>query len=169
MPVRRVTDPSDLGTAPNVPEFADFDHEAHVRRALDLARAAADRGDDPFGSVLVRDDAVVAEAMNAVVTEADVAEHPELALARRAPREFDRVDDLVMYTSTEPCPMCAGGMYHAGLRAVVYATGAERLADLRGGDLVCPSPTVFDRGTDPVVVAGPVLPEAGDAVHEECW
>ena len=169
MSVIRVSDPTDLDETTPGPPFADFDHEAHIRRALTLARAAADRGDEPFGSVLVQDDTVVAEAKNAVVTEDDVAEHPELTLARRAAAEFDDPADLVLYTSTEPCPMCAGGLYHAGVRAVVYATSAERFGELRDADMVCPSPTVFERGSDPVVVAGPVLPDAGDAVHRECW
>ena len=174
MSVIRVADPADLaptdlnGTTLG-PAFADFDHEAHIRRALTLARAAADRGDEPFGSVLVDDDNVVAEAKNAVVTDNDVATHPELTLARRAAADFDRPGELVMYTSTEPCPMCAGGLYHAGVRAIVYATSAERLGELRNPDLICPSPTIFERGSDPVVVAGPVLPDVGDAVHRDCW
>jgi tRNA(Arg) A34 adenosine deaminase TadA len=174
MSVIRVADPADL--APTDLDatalgraFVDFDHKAHIRRALALARAAADRGDEPFGSVLVQDDTVVAEAKNAVVTDDDVATHPELTLARQAAAEFDEPADLVLYTSTEPCPMCAGGLYHAGVRAVVYATSAERFGELRDAEMVCPSPTVFERGSDPVVVAGPVLPDDGDAVHRECW
>jgi tRNA(Arg) A34 adenosine deaminase TadA len=169
MSVIRVADPTDLDATTPGPPFADFDHESHIRRALTLAREAADRGDEPFGSVLVEADTLVAEARNAVVTENDVAEHPELTLARQAAAEFDEPTDLVLYTSTEPCPMCAGGLYHAGVRAVVYATSAERLGELRDADMVCPSPTVFERGSDPVVVAGPVLPDDGDAVHRECW
>ena len=169
MSVIRVADPTDLDATTPGPPFADFDHESHIRRALTLAREAADRGDEPFGSVLVEDDTVVAEARNAVVTENDVAEHPELTLARQAAAEFDEPTDLVLYTSTEPCPMCAGGLYHAGVRAVVYATSAERFGKLRDAEMVCPSPTVFERGSEPVVVAGPVLPDAGDAVHREYW
>ena len=169
MAVIRVSDPRDIDATTPGPSFGDAAHEAHMRRALTIARAAANRGDEPFGSVLVKDDTVVAEAKNAVVTEDDVAAHPELTLARRAAAEFDHPADLVLYTSTEPCPMCAGGLYHAGVRAIVYATSADRLGDLRDADMVCPSPTVFERGSDPVVVAGPVLPDAGDAVHQECW
>ena len=151
--------------------FDEFDHETHMQRAFELARTAVDRGDRPFGSVLVRDDEIVMEASNRVLTESDVRRHPELELAHRAMREFDPDEraEIVMYTSTEPCPMCAGGLYHAGVRAVVYATSAERLGELRDAEMVCPSPTVFERGSDPVVVAGPVLPDAGDAVHRECW
>jgi tRNA(Arg) A34 adenosine deaminase TadA len=152
----------------DLPErFADFDHVGHTRRAIDLAREARDRGDDAYGSVLVRDDRVVAEARNAVVTDDDLRAHPELELARRAVREFtpeERVE-TVLYTSTEPCPMCAGGIYHSGLAAVVYSVSAERAGEL-GTDLVVPSRDVFAGGTRDVAVAGPVCAEEGETLHE---
>jgi tRNA(Arg) A34 adenosine deaminase TadA len=66
-----------------------LDHDRFVRRAIELAREADAAGDEPFGSVLVRDGAVVAEARNRVRTENDIAEHPELALARRAAADSD--------------------------------------------------------------------------------
>ena len=146
--------------------FDDFDHEAHVRRAIELGREAAERGDNPYGSVLVRDDRVVMEARNAVVTEDDLAAHPELALARRAARELDpeACAETVMYTSTEPCAMCAGGVYHAGLGGVVYSVSAERSREL-GTDLVVPSSEVFERGSREVPVVGPVCEEEGLALR----
>ncbi|UIP01182.1 nucleoside deaminase [Halobaculum sp. CBA1158] len=151
--------------------FADLRHEAHVREAIELARSAADRGDDPYGSVLVRasDDEVAMRERNAVVTEDDVRRHPELTLASRAGREFSPAQraDLVMYTSTEPCPMCAGGIAHVGLGAVVHSTSAERAAELYGRDSWLPSEEVYDRLGSDVVAAGPVRPEAGDAVHRD--
>ncbi|SHG95949.1 nucleoside deaminase [Halobaculum gomorrense] len=151
--------------------FTDLIHEEHVREAIDLARSAAERGDDPYGSVLVRADAdeVVMTERNAVVTEDDVRRHPELTLAHRAAREFSPAQraDLIMYTSTEPCPMCAGGIAHVGLGAVVHATSAERGAELYGADSCLPSTEVYDRLGSDVIAAGPVLPEEGDAVHQE--
>ncbi|MFC7098477.1 nucleoside deaminase [Halobaculum marinum] len=149
--------------------FADCSHEAHIGEALELARSAGERGDDPYGSVLVRaaDDAVVMTERNAINTENDVRRHPELTLAHRAAREFSPSQraDLVMYTSTEPCPMCAGGIAHVGLGAVVHATSAERGAELYGNDSCLPSSEVYERLGSDVVAAGPVLPEEGDEVH----
>ncbi len=144
----------------------DFDHESHVRRALELAREAAARGDYPFGSVLVRDDAVVMEASNRVVTEDDVRRHPELHLAYRACREFDPAEraGTVLYTSTEPCPMCAGGLRSAGFERVVYSVGSDVLADVTGGEPSVRSAAVLDGVTD---VVGPVLHDDGMAVHRE--
>lgn len=71
------------------PNFDDFNHESHMRRAFELAREAADRGDRPFGSVLVRDNSIVMTDSNHVLTEDDIRRHPELHLAHRACREFD--------------------------------------------------------------------------------
>ena len=151
--------------------FATLSHKDHVREAIDLAREAVERGDNPYGSVLVRvgDDEVAMSERNAVNTADDVRRHPELTLAHRAAREFspEQRRDLIMYTSTEPCPMCAGGIAHAGLGAVVHSTSAERAAELYGRDDWLPSAEVYDRRGSDVAVGGPVLPEAGDAVHRE--
>jgi tRNA(Arg) A34 adenosine deaminase TadA len=142
-----------------------FDHESHVRRALDLAREAADRGDEPFGSVLVRDDAVTMAASNRVVTEADVRRHPELHLAYRACRELTPAerDAAVMYTSTEPCPMCAGGLRRAGFARVVYSVGGDEIGEFTGAAPPVRSSEILDGVTE---VVGPMLNEEGRAVHE---
>lgn len=151
--------------------FGALDHEAHVERALELAREAAARGDHPYGSVLVRatDGERLMAARNAVVTAGDVRRHPELTLAYRAAREFspDQRAGLVLYTSTEPCPMCAAGVAEAGIGAVVHSVSAETHADLRGDESFLRSATVYDGLGSPVRVAGPVSPDAGAAVHRE--
>ncbi|MFC6785267.1 nucleoside deaminase [Halobaculum halobium] len=151
--------------------FASLSHEDHVREAIELARGAAERGDDPYGSVVVRarDDEVVMTERNAVNTADDVRRHPELTLAHRAAREFspEQRAGLIMYTSTEPCPMCAGGIAHVGLGAVVHSTSAARGAELYGADSCLPSAEVYERLGSDVVAAGPVLAEAGDAVHRD--
>ena len=146
--------------------FDEFDHEAHMRRALGLAREAADRGDRPFGSVLVRDDAVVMAESNRVLTEDDVRRHPELHIAYRACRELDPEAraETVMYTSTEPCPMCAGGLARARLGRVVYGVGGDELAEFRGDEPSVRSATILDGVTD---VVGPVLNEEARRIHEE--
>jgi len=151
-----VTDDTDLD---------DFDHASHVRRAIDLAREAADRGDRPFGSVLVRENEVVMAESNRVVTEDDVRRHPELHLAHRACREMTATEraETVMYTSTEPCPMCAGGMRSAGFARVVYSVGGDEIGEFVGDAPSVRSAAVLDGVTE---VVGPVLNEEGRAVHE---
>jgi tRNA(Arg) A34 adenosine deaminase TadA len=146
-------------------DFDAFAHESHMRRAFDLARTAADRGDRPFGSVLVRDDEIVMEASNRVVTERDVRRHPELHLAYRARREL-RADErrrTVMYTSTEPCPMCAGGLRYADLGRVVYSVGNDEIGAFTGHEVPVRSATILEGVTE---VVGPVLNAEGRAIHE---
>lgn len=146
--------------------FDEFDHESHMRRAFELAREAADRGDRPFGSVLVRDDAVIMAESNRVLTEDDVRRHPELHLAYRALRELDAEAraETVMYTSTEPCPMCAGGMARAGFARVVYSVGSEEIAAYTGNEASVRSAEILDGVSE---VVGPVLEAEGLEVHEE--
>jgi tRNA(Arg) A34 adenosine deaminase TadA len=141
-------------------------HEPYVREALALAREAAARGDRPFGSLLVRDETVLMRESNRVVTADDVRRHPELHLAYRACRDLSPAAraETTMYTSTEPCPMCAGGMVEAGFDAVVYSAGSDDLADFADAPAVR-SRAVLDGTTTAVV--GPVLNEAGRAVHED--
>jgi len=150
-------------------ELDALDHEPHVRRAIDLAREAGDRGDGPYGSVLVRDGEVVMEESNRENTDDDIALHPELTLARRAARELDSDAraETVLYTSTEPCPMCAGGIAIAGLGGVVYSVSAERLADEFGGPTSVPCGEIFERRGREIPVVGGVLEADGMALHRE--
>ncbi|WP_435320681.1 nucleoside deaminase [Haloarchaeobius sp. TZWSO28] len=146
--------------------FDDFDHEAHMEEAIGLARDAVGRGDRPFGSVLVRDDEVVMRESNRVLTEDDIRRHPELHLAQRACRELSPTQraETVMYTSTEPCPMCSGGMAYAGFGRVVYSVSSEDLAEYTADAPAVRSADVLDGVTE---VVGPVLNEEGCQLHEQ--
>jgi tRNA(Arg) A34 adenosine deaminase TadA len=145
------------------------DYEAYMERAFELAREAGERGDGPYGSVLVLDGEVVMEERNREVTDDDIAAHPELVLARRGARELtpEECGRATMYTSTEPCPMCAGGMAIAGLGGVVYSVGAARAAEAFGGTAMIPCGEVFGSfGHDAAVVRG-VREDDGLAIHRE--
>ncbi|WP_336136147.1 nucleoside deaminase [Natronomonas amylolytica] len=149
-----------------MPDFEAFDHESHIHEAIALAREAVEREDRPFGSVLVRDDEIVMRESNHVLTEDDIRRHPELHLAYRAMREMDPETraETVMYTSTEPCPMCSGGMRYAGFGRVVYSVSAEEVVEFTGGEPATRAAEILD-----CEVAGPVENEAGRAVHESFW
>jgi len=145
--------------------FDTFDHRSHMQRALELAREAADRGDFPFGSVLVRDNEVIMSESNRERTEDDIRRHPELHLATRACRELDPEAraETVMYTSTEPCPMCAGGMRTVGFGRVVYSVGADEIGEFTGSEPSVRSAEILDGVTE---VDGPLLNEDGRQIHE---
>lgn len=146
--------------------FDEFDHNTHMRRAFELAREAGARGDGAFGSVLVRDDKIIMEDSNHIHSERDLRRHPELHLAYLAGREFSPEEraEIVMYTSTEPCPMCAGGMRIAGLGRVVYSVGADDLAAYSGVEPTARAAQILAGVTE---VKGPVLNAEGLKIHDE--
>ncbi len=146
-------------------------HEQFLRQAIALAARAREKGNEPFGAVLVRDRVVVGEAENSVVVHRDPTRHAELNLIREACRSFasHELRDMTLYSSTEPCAMCAGAIYWAGIRHVVYALPAEGLAELASDSFVVPCRALFSHAEDPVKVEGPLLIDEAREVHSGFW
>ena len=94
-----------------------------MRRALELARAAGDAGEVPVGSVLVRDDQLLAESHNRTVGQSDPTAHTEIVTIRAgAVSQGDwRLLHTTLYVTLEPCAMCAGAIVLARIPRVVYA------------------------------------------------
>ena len=142
----------------------------YIQEAIELARAAAVDGNSPYGSLLVTDDTVLERAKNTIMTDDDICAHPELKLARWAARELspDERADCTMYTSTEPCEMCATAVYYAGLGRVVYSVSRATLAaDQDESDSGIPCEEVIERKGGATDVVGPVHESEGLAVHAE--
>ncbi len=99
-----------------------------MRRCLDLAKQAAAEGEVPVGAVLVRDGEVLAEAMNRSVQLHDPTAHAEIQCLRAAAysQRNHRLPGTTLYTSLEPCLMCAGAMLHARVDRLVYAAVEPR-------------------------------------------
>ena len=150
--------------------------EVHLRRAIELARLSRENGNHPFGSLLT--DAagnIVLEAENTVVTGQDVTGHAELNLVRAATARFDgdTLRSHTLYTSTEPCAMCAGAIYWSGIERVVFALSSATFQgkiDPHGvAGLALSCREVFARGGREVEVSGPHLEDLAWDVHEGCW
>jgi tRNA(Arg) A34 adenosine deaminase TadA len=97
----------------------------HLRHAMRLASAAAQRGNRPFGAVIVdRHGELLAAAENSTVTDDDIRSHAELNAMREVCRSVgqSRLLGATIYANTEPCPMCAGAIVRFGLRRVVFGT-----------------------------------------------
>ncbi len=110
------------------------DERAHLQRAIQLARAARSAGEQPFGSLLVGPGGeVLAEDHNTVLSDHDITAHPELKLARWAAAhlEPDVARATTMYTSCQPCGMCANAIARARLGRVVFALSGDQLAQLK--------------------------------------
>ncbi|MBG9770072.1 nucleoside deaminase [Bacillus vallismortis] len=99
-------------------------HEMFLKRAVDLALDGVNAGvGGPFGAVIVKDGAIIAEGRNNVTTSNDPTAHAEVTAIRYACEalETHQLDDCILYTSCEPCPMCLGAIYWARPKAVYFA------------------------------------------------
>lgn len=150
--------------------------EAYLREAIDAARDARASGNHPFGAVLVTADGRTLRGLNSVVTERDPTGHAETNLVRAAARQLDRdtLHTSTLYTSTEPCAMCAGAIYWAGIGRMVYALSEQDLIRIVAAVsdepvLDLPSRDVFAAGGSTVAVAGPALVVEAAAVHDGFW
>ncbi|MFJ8311089.1 MULTISPECIES: nucleoside deaminase [unclassified Streptomyces] len=132
--------------------------EQLLRRAIAIAAQAITLGDAPYGSLLAGPDGVIlTEAHNTVRRDNDISAHPELKLARWAARELDprTAAHTTMYTSCQPCGMCAGGIVRSGLGRVVYALSTEQLIELNPKSGAWPAivqdgPALFEEARAPL-------------------
>ncbi len=151
--------------------------EELLRHAIAVAAESRAHGNHPFGALLADGEGrVLLTAENTVVTGRDATGHAETNLVRRASAEFGRkrLRECSLYTSTEPCAMCAGAIYWSGIGTVVYALAETALHELAGEDpdnltLQLPCRAVFAAGRRPVLVRGPVELAEARAVHEGFW
>ena len=148
-----------------------------IRRTIELADASRARGDHPFAALLAdADGTVLLEAMNTCGTKGDRTGHAERNLMTEASMTYDAafLAGCTMYTSAEPCAMCAGSVYWAGVGRVVHGMSEKALKELIGPDpenltMDLPCRDVFAAGQRPVEVVGPLLAEESSVVHEGFW
>ncbi len=104
--------------------------ERFMRRALELARRAAEEGEVPVGAVVVLDGEVVGEGWNRPIAAADPTAHAEIQAIRSASartRNY-RLTGAELYVTLEPCDMCVGAMFHARIaRCIFGATDPKKL------------------------------------------
>lgn len=149
--------------------------EPAMRAALNEAQLAVEKGNHPFGAVLVRggaSGAIALRAQNSVVTSRDPTCHAELNLVRAACAGLtqEELAEATLVTSTEPCPMCAGAIYWAGIGAVVYGCRGATLGAISGEELDVPCRAVFGSGRlHRVAVVGSVLAAQAAGQHEAFW
>jgi tRNA(Arg) A34 adenosine deaminase TadA len=155
--------------------------EDHLRRTFDIALRARRAGNHPFGAILVGPDG--AELMHAGNAHSetggqfgDRTAHAERVLASRASREYSAgfLAGCTLYSSAEPCAMCAGATYWAGIGRVVYGMSEADLKALIGPHpenltMALPCRLVFAAGQRAVEVVGPLLENESRSVHAGFW
>lgn len=153
------------------------DDEEFLRRAFDMAELAYENGNHPFGAILVGPDGeVLLEAENGYLPDGDMTAHAERLVATAASKAFEpeELAECTLYSSAEPCAMCAGAIYWAGIGRVVYGLSEERLKTITGNHpenptLSMPCRTVFASGQRKVEVVGPLLEDEAAEQHEGVW
>jgi tRNA(Arg) A34 adenosine deaminase TadA len=151
--------------------------EHFLRRSFDVARRSMAHGNHPFGAILV--DAggkVLIECENGYMPARDGTAHAERLVATEACRTLSAevLAKSTLYSSAEPCAMCAGAIYWAGIGRLVYGLSEHRLRDYTGNHpenptLDLPCRAVFASGQRPTEVVGPLLEDEAGAMHEGVW
>jgi tRNA(Arg) A34 adenosine deaminase TadA len=160
---------------------ADTDLQARdaalLRAAIALSAQARAAGDHPYGALLAAADGrVLLEARNTQVTTRDCTAHAETNLVRQAGERFDRTTlaAATAYASGEPCPMCAGAIYWAGIGRVVFGQTERDLKAQTGAHeenptLDLPCHIVFEAGQRPTEIVGPLLADEAAQLQADFW
>ncbi|QDM41133.1 tRNA adenosine(34) deaminase TadA [Altererythrobacter sp. TH136] len=136
-----------------------------MKRALALAREAADAGEVPIGAVVVKDGRVIGEGRNAPRGDHDPTAHAEIVAIRAAARTLgdERLTACELFVTLEPCAMCAGAIVHARLGRVTYAAPDPKGGAVAHGARVFDHPQCLHR---PEVVCGIGEGEAAGLLRE---
>jgi len=152
--------------------------EANLRRAFAVARQSRDDGDHPFGAVLAdRNGQILMEQGNGYTAQGhDRTAHAETLLATRAGKTYSLtvLAGCTLYSSAEPCAMCAGAIYWAGIGRVVFGQSERDLKAFTGDNpenptLDLPCAVVFAAGQRPTEVVGPILADEASALQADYW
>jgi guanine deaminase len=136
--------------------------ETYLRLAIDLSRhALEDQGKTPFGAILVLDGEVVSEGTSSVIELIDPTAHAEVMALRNAARKLDHhlLDGSILYSSSEPCPMCLTACYWARISRLVFGATSYDVATHGFEDLQLYSELATEAGRRslPEVSAGGTL------------
>lgn len=153
-----------------------LDDQNLIRAAVNLAFKSREKGNHPFGALLVDHNGnMLLEAENTVITGKDCTGHAETNLMRKASQKYDAefLAGCSLYTSTEPCPMCSGAIFWGNVGRVVYAVSQKRLYDFMGEKtrevLLITCREVFEKGKKSIEVVGPMLEDEAFKAHEGFW
>lgn len=99
-----------------------------MQSALDLAREAEKQGEVPVGAIVVLDDEIIGRGVNRTITDRDPTAHAEIVAMREAANRLGnyRLTGAALYSTIEPCTMCAGAMVHARIAHLFYGASEPR-------------------------------------------
>jgi tRNA(Arg) A34 adenosine deaminase TadA len=150
----------------------------YLRHAMQLAAESRETGNHPFGALLVGPDGSVLLASGNTYARDRGVGHAESNVARAAAKQYEPafLEQCTLVTSVEPCAMCSGAAYWAGIGTVVFGLTERRLLEMTGDnprnltlDMSCRQ--VFAAGRRAITVRGP-FPELEDEIvdgHKDFW
>jgi tRNA(Arg) A34 adenosine deaminase TadA len=162
-------------------DIGDLDQNAFdellLRRSFEVARRSLMHGNHPFGAILVDQGRnILIESENGYMPARDGTAHAERVLASKACTTLSPavLAKATLYSSAEPCAMCAGAIYWAGIGRLVYALSEHRLRGITGDHpenptLNLPCRDVLATGQRPTEVIGPLLEDEAAALHHGVW
>lgn len=151
----------------------------YIRKAIEVSLRAREHGNTPFGAVMVDHDGnILLEQENIEITESNCTGHAETTLMEKASKIYDRqfLWHCSLYSTAEPCAMCAGAIYWGNVGRVVYGINEARLLQLTGSNdqnptFNLPCREVFAKGQKRIVVCGPFVEIEREVVaaHAGYW
>ncbi|MCT4686131.1 nucleoside deaminase [Vallitalea sp.] len=142
--------------------------KAFMIEAINMAKEAREKGNEPFGAILVKDNKIVMRASNQIFSGSDPTYHAEIGLIRDFCRTNNTSDlsEYTLYTSCEPCCMCAGAMVWSKLGKMVYSVTHDQLAEIAGSNIMISSEEIFENSPNKPTVLPKLLNEEGLEVFD---
>lgn len=161
---------------PNEVKLNDAD-ATYLRDAIRMSGVAKAKGNRPFGAVVISQQGeLLAEAYCNTTETGDCTGHAETTAVRMLSPQFPRsvLAKASLYSSAEPCVMCAGAIFWSGIQRVIFGIDAERLRVFRGElleqkDAALSCRDVFASSSHPIECVGPALIQEASAIHEDFW
>jgi tRNA(adenine34) deaminase len=134
-----------------------MNHEKFMREAI----AEAQKGDLPYGAVIVKDDEIVIRGYNTTQTDNDVSAHGEINVLRAFTKKYgyslDALEGYTLYTTCEPCPMCAAACVWGGVSRIVFGASTKQLIVLGSPQIDISCRTVAEKSFQNIEVVGGIL------------
>ncbi len=143
--------------------------EKYLKRTIELACQGSQHGEGgPFGALIVHQDQVIAESWNQVLSSCDPTAHAEIGAIRTASRHLGRfhLEDCVLYTSSEPCPMCLAAAYWARISRIVFANTRAEAAAIGFCDAELYDELALDYAARKLEMVHLPIPESATLMHD---
>jgi tRNA(adenine34) deaminase len=142
--------------------------EEFMQRAIELAKGSAERGDYALGAVIVKDNKIIAIGTTNLKHENDPTVHAEIVAIRNACKELNSkyLEDCILYTTCEPCPMCTSAAIWAKMKGIVFGASIEDAKNNQGKSFSWRSINISCK--DVLAKGSPKLELVEGFLREEC-